>query len=163
MNCKWLVLILSIAIIISCSTTPQVNDQFTYAKSRQHDLRLSSYITAHTVNNILSTEEGRREAVSLFRANGLTKAYIEVYRGGLVVDKEILETVRDHFLDNDIDVVGGIATVPGGDFGVRQEAQLGWFNWQNPKTQQDLEKVVRMSAEVFDVFIVDGVTSIPLS
>ena len=154
---KWFVLLVSIVIlgIFGCSKNTQINDQFTYAKSRQNDLRLSTYITASTVKNILSTEEGRREALSLFRANGITKAYVEVYRGGLVVDKEILETVRDHFLKNDIDVVGGIATVPGGDFGVHQDGPLGWFNWQNPKTQQDLEKVVRMAASVFDVFIVD--------
>lgn len=144
-----------VAILFACSQAPQVNDQFDYAFSRKNDLRLSSYITAHSVNRLLSTEEGRREALSLFRANGITKAYIEVYRGGLVVEKEILETSRDFFLKNNIDVVGGIATVPGGDFGVRQEAPLGWFNWQNEKTQTDLEKVVRMAAEVFDVFIVD--------
>jgi len=54
-----------------------------------------------------------------------------------------------------IEIVGGIATVPGGDFGVRQKGPLGWFNWQNEKTQQDLEKVIRMAAGVFDIFIVD--------
>jgi hypothetical protein len=52
-------------------------------------------------------------------------------------------------------VVGGIATVPGGNFGLRQEGPLGWFNWQNEKTQRDLEEVIRMAAGIFDVFIVD--------
>jgi hypothetical protein len=149
--------IIAVAILVTffaCSQ-PQIDDQFGYAQTRIDDLRLSSYITAGSVNRLLSTEEGRREALSLFRANGITKAYIEVYRGGLVVEKEILKTARDFFQNNNIDVVGGIATVPGKDFGVRQEAPLGWFNWQNEKTQTDLEKVVRMAAEIFDVFIVD--------
>ena len=54
-----------------------------------------------------------------------------------------------------VDVVGGIATVPGRDFGVKQEGRLGWFNWQNPKTRQDLKQVMLGAAEVFDTFIVD--------
>jgi hypothetical protein len=54
-----------------------------------------------------------------------------------------------------IEIVGGIATVPGGDFGVGNKGPLGWFNWQNEKTQRDLEKVIRMAAGVFDTFIVD--------
>ena len=132
-----------------------LNDQFSYARERQNDLQLSIYITAHAVKNLLSDEAGKREALSIFRLNGITKAYIEVYRGGLVLDKSLLQEVRDFFELNQIEVVGGIATVPGGDFGVRQEAKLGWFNWQSPRTQADLKEVTKMSAEVFDRFIID--------
>ena len=132
-----------------------VNDQFSYAQERKDDLQLSIYITTHAVKNLLSDEAGRREAISIFRCNGITKAYIEVYRGGLVIEKELLQNVRDLFEQNQIEVVGGIATVPGENFGIRQEAQLGWFNWQNPKTQADLKKVIMMSADVFDEFIID--------
>ena len=67
----------------------------------------------------------------------------------------LLEKVKKSFLKNGMEVVGGIATVPGGDFGVKQKGKLGWFNWQNPKTQNDLKEVMQMSAEVFDEFIVD--------
>ncbi len=133
----------------------EIDDQFSYAKTRTNDLRLSIYITAHAINDLLANEAGRREAISIFRGNGITKAYIEVYRSGLVIEKSLLEKVRDSFLKNGIEVVGGIATVPGGDFGVKQDGQLGWFNWQNPKTQNDLKEVIEMSAEVFDEFIVD--------
>lgn len=140
---------------LACSRSPQIDDQFAFAKSRMQELRLGTYITAHSVANLLSTEEGRREALSLFRANGITKAYIEVYRGGLVVPEDILVAARDFFRNYGIDVVAGIATVPGGDFGVRQEGRLGWFNWQNEKTQQDLLQVVRSTARLFDVFIID--------
>ncbi|MEN8229420.1 MAG: hypothetical protein ABFS38_14775 [Bacteroidota bacterium] len=150
-------LILLIPIFINSCIQPAepVNDQFAYAQERKDDLQLSIYITAHAVKNLLSDEAGRREAISIFRCNGITKAYIEVYRGGLVIEKELLQDVRDLFEKNKIEVVGGIATVPGEDFGVRQEAQLGWFNWQNTKTQADLKEVMMMSAEVFDEFIID--------
>jgi len=143
-------------LISSCGqSAEQVNDQFSYAKERKDDLQLSIYITAHAVKDLLSDEEGRREAISIFRCNGITKAYIEVYRGGLVIEKSVLQDVRDLFENNQIEVVGGIATVPGENFGIRQEAQLGWFNWQNSKTQADLKEVMLMSAEVFDEFIID--------
>jgi len=150
----WILLLA--ALLNSCMKPAEpVNDQFSYAQERKNDLQLSIYITAHAVQNLLSDETGRREAISLLRCNGITKAYIEVYRGGLVIEKELLEDVRDFFEENQIETVGGIATVPGKDFGVRQEAQLGWFNWQNPKTQADLKEVMIMSAEVFDEFIID--------
>ena len=151
-----ILVLIALLVNLSCSVeSNEIDDMFTYAKSRSNDLQLGIYITAHAVNNLLSNEAGQREAISLFRANGITKAYVEVYRGGLVVDQSLLEKVKDVFLKNGIEVVGGIATVPGGDFGVKQEAQLGWFNWQNPKTQKDLKEVIKMSAKVFDEFIVD--------
>ena len=141
---------------LSCSSQEnKIDDIFGYAQQRTGDLRLSIYVTAHAVNELLSDDAGLREAISVFRCNGITKAYIEVYRGGLTIDTSLLTKVRDHFLKNNISVVGGIATVPGEDFGVHQEGQLGWFNWQNPKTQKDLESVIAMVAEVFDEFIID--------
>ncbi|MCK5822269.1 MAG: hypothetical protein KAH17_10285, partial [Bacteroidales bacterium] len=153
---KYFWFILIALFINSCDQpNPAINDQFSYAQERKDDLQLSIYITAHAVKNLMSDEAGRREAISIFRCNGITKAYVEVYRGGLVLEKELLEEVRDLFESNQIEVVGGIATVPGKDFGVRQEAQLTWFNWQNPKTQADLKEVILMSAEVFDEFIID--------
>jgi hypothetical protein len=86
---------------------------------------------------------------------GITKLYIEVYRGGHVVRPEHLIFLRNWLRGKYIDVVGGIATVPGGDFGVRQKGPLNWFNWQNKKTQRDIEKVIRTAAGIFDTFIVD--------
>ena len=153
-NLTWLVLFST--FLDSCSPPlEKLNDQFSYAQERKDDLQLSIYITAHAVKNLLSSEAGQREAISIFRCNGITKAYIEVYRSGLVVEKELLMEARDLFENNHIEVVGGIATVPGEGFGLKQEGQLGWFNWQNPKTQADLKEVIEMSASVFDEFIID--------
>ncbi len=155
MKKKLIILLLPVFLVSCVPPEEKLNDQFSYAQERKDDLQLSIYITAHAVKDLLSDEAGKREAISIFRLNGITKAYIEVYRGGLVLDKNLLQEVRDFFEHMQIEVVGGIATVPGGNFGVRQEAQLGWFNWQNPKTQADLMEVMKMSAEVFDQFIID--------
>ncbi|MBC8769247.1 hypothetical protein H4O18_14720 [Arenibacter sp. BSSL-BM3] len=137
------------------SQSSGMDDNFRFAKQHQDDLTLSVYITAHSVERLLSTPEGRREATSLMMANGITKVYLEVYRGGLVVAPSLLTKTTTYFTQNGFEVVGGIATVPGGDIGVKQEGELGWFNWQNPKTQQDMKKVMLDAAPIFDTFIVD--------
>ncbi len=137
------------------SPISQVDDFQSYVESRNDDLRLSTYVTAHAVEQLLSTVEGRREALSILKANGINKLYVEVYRSGLVVSPDLLQDVTEFFTQNGFEVVGGIATVPGTDFGVRQEARYGWFNWQNEKTQMDLRKVMEDIAPIFESFIVD--------
>ncbi len=125
------------------------------ARGRMSDLRFGSYATSRQVEQLATDEEVRTRAWETIRRMGITKLYIEVYRGGHIVSPEHLTFTRDWLREKGIEVVGGIATVPGGDFGVRQKGPLGWFNWQNKKTQRDLEKVIRMAAGIFDTFIVD--------
>ncbi|MCO5235977.1 MAG: hypothetical protein M9933_06875 [Chitinophagaceae bacterium] len=137
------------------SQKQNVEDVFSYAESRKSDLQLSTYITAHTVQSQFSTEAGRREALSVLRANGITKAYVEVYRSGLVVPVELLKGTIAFLKNNGFEVVGGIATVPGGETGVAQDGPLSWFNWQNPKTQADMKKIMEDAAPLFDQFILD--------
>src|SRR5690606_13340658 len=98
---------------------------------------------------------GRREAVSVLRCNGISKVYVEVYRPELVVATDLLESTVSFLKKNGFEVVGGIATLPGGDVGVAQQGPLTWFNWQNPKTQTDLKKIVEDAAPLFDTFILD--------
>jgi len=125
------------------------------AKVRKDDLRFASYVTSRHVEQLATDDAARTRVWETIRRMGLTKLYIEVYRGGHVVSSEHLIFVRDWLRDKGIDVVGGIATVPGGDFGVRQKGPLGWFNWQNEKTQRDLEDVTRTAAKIFNTFIID--------
>ncbi len=125
---------------------------FDYTQHHEKGLKLSVYITAQTVQSLLDDSQ---DAAALVRDYGITKVYLEVYRGGVVVSQGHLEKVRDYFLAHGLEVAGGMATVPGGDFGVRQVGRLKWFNWQNEKTQRDLESVIRMAAEVFGALILD--------
>ena len=150
------IFIIFLLLIISCKGPVKAPDDFRkLANEKKESLRLSTYITAHTVEQMFKTEAGRREVLSLLNCYGITKVYLEVYRSGLVITPELLEPSVKFLEDNGFVVVGGIATVPGNDFGVKQEGPLGWFNWQNPKTQNDLRKVIEDSAPFFDTFIVD--------
>ncbi|HPC93946.1 MAG TPA: hypothetical protein PLU87_03325 [Sedimentisphaerales bacterium] len=125
------------------------------ARGRVEDLRLGSYATSHQVERMATDGDFRAAVWEAVERLGITKLYLEVYRGGHTVPPEQLVGVREWLTDRAIDVVGGIATVPGGDVGVRQTGPLGWFNWQNEKTQRDLERIIRTSAPLFDTFIVD--------
>lgn len=118
-------------------------------------LRFSSYATSHQVEQIATDEDFRTRVEDALRQMGITRLYVEVYRSGHTVSAEQLVFVRDWLKRQDIDVVGGIATVPGGDIGIRQQGPLDWFNWQNPKTQRDIAGIVRTAAGIFDTLIVD--------
>ncbi|MDO9341792.1 MAG: hypothetical protein Q7T72_14890 [Bacteroidales bacterium] len=149
-------IIFALVLIPGCKQSKQSSsDIWNLAVARKSDLRLSVYVTAQTVEQMFTTETGRREVVSLLRCNGITKVYMEVYRSGLVISPEVIRSSVLFLKENRFEVVGGIATVPGGDFGVPQKGPLDWFNWQNPKTQNDLRKVMEDSAPFFDTFIVD--------
>jgi hypothetical protein len=145
----WVAVLVTVAVRVSEGALLEV------ARQRVGDLRLGSYATSDQVER-MATDEGFRNAVwATVERMGITRLYLEVYRGGHTVPPAQLIQVRDWCRGRDIDVVGGIATTPGGDVGVRQEGPLGWFNWQNAKTQRDLERIMRASAPVFDTFIID--------
>ncbi|HSO88221.1 MAG TPA: hypothetical protein VLQ91_16835, partial [Draconibacterium sp.] len=127
-------LLVCILIFSGCnSQSSKTPDFFDYANSRNSDLQLGVYITAHTVQEQFSTEAGCREAISVLQCNGFSKVYVEVYRPGMVVPTEILKKTVSLLENNGFEVVGGIATLPGEGVGVTQEGPLTWFNWQNPK------------------------------
>lgn len=126
-----------------------------HGQSQPDHLHLSSYATSRQVEQLATDAGVRSQAWQTIQDMGIRVLYLEVYRGGHVVSVEHLTFVRDWARDKGLDVIGGIATVPGGDFGLRQEGPLGWFNWQNPKTQQDLQGVMHRVAGLFEKFIVD--------
>lgn len=125
------------------------------ARARTDDLRFGVYATARQVEQLATDKGVRARARSAIETMGITKVCVEVYRSGHVVPQAHLILVRDWLRDHDIAVVGGIATVPGAHFGVRQQGPLGWFNWQDPKTQHDVREVIRSAAAIFDTLVVD--------
>lgn len=142
-------------VIVNIPSLCSAQGQLEKAGKRVGDLRFASYATSRHVEQLATDEAVRARAWETIQRMGITKLYVEVYRGGHVVLPEHLIFIRDWLTEKDVDVIGGIATVPGGDFGVRQKGRLGWFNWQNKKTQRDIEKVIRTAAGIFDTFIVD--------
>ena len=152
-----LVFLIVLLLNEGCSSTNQQSgdDMWSLASARKSDLRLGVYVTAQTVEQLFTTEGGRREAISVLKCNGITKVYLEVYRCGLVISPEVLKTSVALLKRNGFEVVGGIATLPGGEIGIPQQGPLTWLNWQNPRSQNDMRKIMEDAAPIFDTFIVD--------
>jgi hypothetical protein len=136
-------------------TTKSGSDYFEFARSRKNDLKLSTYATAHCINEFFSTQEGRKKVLATLKNNGISKVYLEVYRSGLVLKPDSLKKYIQFIKENGFEVVGGIATVPGDDFAKKQEGPLTWCNWQNKKTQDDFREVMINVAPLFDTFVID--------
>src|SRR3972149_9715944 len=71
------------------------------------------------------------------------------------VPSDTLRVVGDYFVERGVEVSGGIATVPGASFGVRQNERLGWLNYEAEKTQRDMAQFFAENAAVFDELIID--------
>jgi hypothetical protein len=85
----------------------------------------------------------------------ITGIFLEGRRGDSYVSPAQMKPVRDFFLAKGFRVAGGIATVPGHEFGTRQNGPYGWLNYQSEKTQRQIAEFFRENAAVFDEIIID--------
>jgi hypothetical protein len=81
--------------------------------------------------------------------------FLEGRRGDQYVSPAQLRELRDWFAAQGIQCSGGIATVPGGNFGQRQQGGLEWLNWESQKTQVGVAGFFAENAPVFPELVVD--------
>jgi len=131
--------------VIACGCRSGANDP----------LQVSVYCTAGDVQHYLTTPESRQRVLSAIEPLKVSRLFLEGRRGDAhVLPGQLLE-IRDFFAGQGIHCSGGIATVPGANFGVRQTGGLDWLNWESPKTRADLAGFFTDNAPVFDDLIVD--------
>jgi hypothetical protein len=118
-------------------------------------LALSVYATATDVLEHLAPPEKRAATLATLRALRISRVFLEGRRGDEYVPPAMLREVRDWLAAQGIRAAGGIATVPGASFGARQNEDLGWLNWEDPKTRRDIAGFFVENAPVFDELIVD--------
>jgi len=118
-------------------------------------LRLSVYATAGGIHRYLGTEAERRKVMVALRRLGISRIFLEGRRGEEYVSPEQLRELAEFFRREGIEASGGIATVPGRSFGVRQNGGLSWLNFQAEQTQRDIAAFFRDNAPVFEELIVD--------
>jgi hypothetical protein len=121
----------------------------------EEPLQLSVYATAGDVRRYLATAEGREKAAPLLQGLGVSRLFLEGRRGDEYVPPETLAEVRDFFAARKIRSAGGIATVPGGSFGKRQNEALDWLNWEDAKTRRDVAGFFTENAPLFGELIMD--------
>ncbi len=118
-------------------------------------LRLSVYCTAGDVQQFMSTPEGRQRVLAALEPLRPSRLFLEGRRGDEYVSPEHLRELRRFFGAQKIECSGGIATVPGRSFGLRQNGGLSWLNWESPKVRADVARFFTENAPVFEELIVD--------
>ncbi len=118
-------------------------------------LTLSVYATATDVLQHLAPPTVRTAALARLQALHVSRVFLEGRRGDEYVPPATLAEVRDFLAAHGLASAGGVATVPGAGFGVRQNEGLGWLNWEAEKTRRDVARFFTENAAVFDTLIVD--------
>lgn len=119
------------------------------------DLKVSVYATAGGVQRHLATPQGRQRAAEALRKIGATRIVLEGRRGDESVAPEALRELRTHLSVLGFETSGGIATVPGKSFGVRQQGGLSWLNWEAEAARKGVAEFFSSNARVFDELVVD--------
>ncbi len=118
-------------------------------------LKVSVYATAGGVLQHLSSPESRRRAVEALRGIGAARLVLEGRRGDESVPPETLRTLRSQLLALGLETSGGIATVPGKAFGVRNDHGLAWLNWEAEETRSGVAGFFGSNAGLFDELVLD--------
>ena len=118
-------------------------------------LQLSVYCTAGDVEHYLGTAEARQQVLHVLQPLKVARLFLEGRRGDQYVSPAQLGELRDWFAAQGIRCSGGLATVPGANFGQRQQGGLEWLNWESRKTQTDVAAFFAENAPVFPELVVD--------
>ena len=85
------------------------------------------------------------------------KVYIESYRGGMLADGALLDSVNAFFKAHGVETAGGIAYAAGGDMAGPEAAggQFVSFTYTDPKQRAYVKHVAEETARHFDEIILD--------
>ena len=128
-------------------------DLWDLAKSKQQVHRFSTLITAQNVRDLLSSDEGIRQAIAWCKATGVTKVYVEAFRDGYQAERSALMRARERFLAEDIAVSGCVTTTRVG------KASTDWKDtiscYTDRATQEKLQALFEYAAGLFDEIMID--------
>jgi len=123
------------------------------ARSRTGDQVFSTLFPARDVERRLNTVEGVEAAIAWCRESGVTKAYVESFRGGLLAKEENLLRARDGFAEAGLSVSGCITTT-----GMAKSSEVGWKEFPcftEPRTREQLAEIFAGAARLFDEIMID--------
>ncbi|MCL1792431.1 MAG: hypothetical protein FWG34_01035 [Oscillospiraceae bacterium] len=112
----------------------------------------STLFAAQSVDKELRSQEGLQAAVEWCKASALRKVYIESFRGNLFIEQELLESVRDRFLEEGFIVHGCVTTTK------MHKLSNGWSEiacYSHAPNHELMESIFRRTAAVFDVVMID--------
>ena len=142
----------ALSLSTACCWAEEPVDLWKLARSQQDVHRFSTLITAHQVRDLLGADDGIRDAIDWCKKTGVTKVYIETFRGGYLAPRDILARVKQRFLDAGFEVSGCVTTTDVG------KKSTGWkiiACYTDPKTQDRLQEVFEYTARLFDEIMID--------
>ncbi len=112
----------------------------------------STLFTAQDVRDHLSSEKGRAEALEFCRKMGISKVYVESFRGPYQAEEQTLKTARDFFRQAGLKVSGCVTTTRFG------KPTTGWevgACYTNRANQEHLASIFSFTARLFDEIMID--------
>jgi hypothetical protein len=122
------------------------------ANENKNVLRISTLFTAGDVRNHLSTDEGIKKAIDWCKNTGITRVFLETYRGGYTAERGTLERAKTMFEAAGIEVSGCVTTTRIGKLS-SSGGQLSCYT--SKETQKGLKSIFEFTASIFDEFIID--------
>jgi hypothetical protein len=144
------------AFVAACSIfalQASSQDLWNIARNNKDVLTISTLFTAQDVRDHLSTPASLEDAVKWCKQAGITKVYIETFRGGFYADKNDIIRARDRFRAEGFSVAGCVTTVNVGKNGIG-----GWGAtacYTNDATLEEMDKIFRITASLFDLIMID--------
>ncbi|HUX57049.1 MAG TPA: hypothetical protein VMV77_08750, partial [Bacteroidales bacterium] len=144
---------IGLTVVIMSVTSVYSQSLWNTAKKNKDVLTVTTLFTAGNVRDYLSTTEGLDNAVNWCKQTGITKVYIESFRGAYYAERETLVSARDRFLKEGFRVSGCVTTVHVGRDGIG-----GWNTtpcYANKGSQEELQKIFEYTAGIFDEIMID--------
>jgi hypothetical protein len=140
------------AAILACGAVRAESDVWQQALRHKADHIFSTLFEAPTVTKELGSEAGIDRAIDWCKRSAVTKVYIESFRNGHLVERNILERAKVRFLEAGLEVSGGITTLGLG------RRSTGWkliTCFTDTAAQERTKEVFEYTARLFDEIMID--------
>ncbi|MGE5558137.1 MAG: hypothetical protein ACM3WV_05930 [Bacillota bacterium] len=127
-------------------------DYWELAQGKKDILQFSTLFTARCVQHRLATGDGIDGAIRWCRETAVTKVYLESFRSGHLVERELLLRAKERFLAAGFEVAGCVTTTGVG------KISTGWkitCCFTDNATLDRLESIFAYTASMFDAIMID--------
>ena len=136
-------------ILFTAACTPPTNWEL--ANENKDLLRVSTIFTAQDVRDKLSYKEGLDSAIQWCKSAGVTRVFIESFRG-YTAERETLLHAKEQFEQVGIETSGCVTTV---NFGKSSTGGSIVSCYTNEETRKELIRIFEYTASMFDQIMID--------
>ncbi len=147
--------IVGVAIIAAGHVASAADDrpeQWTLAQANRSVHRFSTSVKAQEMKALFQNNETLDKAVAWCQQHGVTRVYLETFRFGYLVERPLLERVRDRFRQGGLETRGLVTPTMVG------KPSTGWnvaCCYSDLTTQQRVREIFEYTATFFDTILID--------